>query len=127
MNAYLHESLLTVISISIGLLYLLGIIAAIDAIFRARSSQSAIAWSLSLFMFPLIALPLYQFFSSRKFTAYLQSRRSGDAEIHQLVEKLGREMTPGVKASLEPASSPGFANSTQATCWLLNPLAPRIT
>ncbi len=97
----MHPSLFAVISTAIGLLYLLGILAAIDAIFRARSPQSAIAWSLSLFMFPLIALPLYLFFSGRKFTAYLQSRRTGDAEIHQLVDQLGRELTPKVKASLE--------------------------
>lgn len=97
----MHEPLLAIIGLAISLLYLLGIVAAIDAIFRSRSSQSAIAWSLSLFMFPLIALPLYLQFSGRKFTAYLQSRRTGDAEIHQLVERLGREMTPKVKASLE--------------------------
>ena len=97
----MHISLLTLISLAVGLLYLLGIAAAIDAVFRARSSQSAIAWSLSLVMFPLIALPLYLVFSGRKFTAYLRSRRAGDAEIHRLVERLGREMTPRVKASLE--------------------------
>ena len=97
----MHPSLFSVISLAVVLLYLLGILAAIDAIYRARSPQSAIAWSLSLCMFPLIALPLYLFFSGRKFTAYLQSRRTGDAEIHKLVEQLGRELTPKVKASLE--------------------------
>jgi len=97
----MHEPLFAIVSALVGLLYLLGIAAAIDAIFRARSSQSAIAWSLSLLMFPLIALPLYLLFSDRKFTAYLQSRRAGDAEIHRLVEKLGRELTPRVKAPLE--------------------------
>ncbi len=100
----MHPSLFTLISLAAGLLYLLGILAAIDAVYRARSPQSAIAWSLSLLMFPLIALPLYLFFSGRKFTAYLQSRRAGDAEIHQLVEQLGRELTPRVKASLEKDS-----------------------
>ncbi len=97
----MHPSLFTVISLAVGLLYLLGILAAIDAIYRARSPQSAIAWSLSLCMFPFIALPLYLFFSNRKFTAYLQSRRAGDAEIHKLVDQLGRELTPTVKAPLE--------------------------
>ncbi len=97
----MHPSLFAVISLAVGLLYLLGILAAIDAIYRARSPQSAIAWSLSLCMFPFIALPLYLFFSNRKFTAYLQSRRVGDAEIHKLVDQLGRELTPTVKAPLE--------------------------
>ena len=100
----MHEPQLTAISIAIGLLYLLGSIAAIDAIFRARSAQSAIAWSLSLVMFPLLTLPLYLLFSGRKFTAYLQSRRAGDAEIHQLVTRLSRELTPRVQASLEKDS-----------------------
>jgi len=87
----MHESLL---SIAIGLLYLLGLIAAADVIFRARSPQSAVAWSLSLLMLPPLALPFYLVFSGRKFPAYLQSRRVGDAKIHQLVERLGEELTP---------------------------------
>lgn len=82
------------LSLLIGLFYLLGLLAAADAIFRARSPQSAVAWSLSLLMFPPLALPLYLFFGGRKFTAYLQSRRAGDAEIHQLVERLGKELAP---------------------------------
>ena len=51
--------------------YLAGIVAAIDAIMTARTSQGAIAWSVSLVSFPFIALPAYLVFGRSKFDGML--------------------------------------------------------
>ena len=69
----------------IGLVYaaieLAGIILAIHAILHARSSQAAIAWAVSLVTAPFIALPLYALVGRRKFSGYIQARRSGDRTV----------------------------------------------
>ena len=53
----LSEYLPELIATGLSLLYLVGIIAAIDALLTARTPQGAIAWSLFLVMFPVLGLP----------------------------------------------------------------------
>ncbi len=69
------------------------IFAAIEALLYSRTSQGAIAWSLFLIMFPLLALPLYLIFGGRKFTGYLDARRSGNQPLQRLVQE-ARETLP---------------------------------
>ncbi|MDP8269096.1 MAG: cardiolipin synthase [Candidatus Tenebribacter davisii] len=75
--------------------YILGFIAAIDAIWKGRTSQGSVAWAISLIIFPYLAVPLYWIFGDRKFYGYINARRSGDLKINhiakQLKEKLAAE------------------------------------
>ncbi|MFC1898144.1 hypothetical protein ACFLYJ_01085 [Candidatus Cloacimonadota bacterium] len=66
----------------------LGIIASLNAIWRGRTAQGSIAWSISLLTFPYLALPLYLIFGDRKFHGYVNARRSGDLKLNHLAEDL---------------------------------------
>jgi len=59
---------------------ILGIFTAAHAVMGVRTAQGAIAWALSLVMFPYIALPLYWILSQNKFEGYVDARRTGDSE-----------------------------------------------
>lgn len=69
------------------LLEVAAIIAAVEALLTARTSQGAIAWSLFLIMFPFIGLPVYLIFGGRKFSGYVDARRSGDEPLQQLMKE----------------------------------------
>lgn len=80
----------------LGALYLLlevaAIIASIEAILGDRSSQSAIAWTLVLVMFPVIGLPLYLVFGGRKFSGYVNARRSGNEPLQRLIQETSKQI-----------------------------------
>jgi cardiolipin synthase len=61
---------------------LLAIAAAIEAIMKTRTSQGAVAWSLSLILMPTVMLPLYWVFGRRKFRGYAKARRIGKTNLH---------------------------------------------
>ncbi len=75
--------------------HFLGVIAALDAIWKGRTSQGSIAWAVTLIVFPYLAVPLYWIFGDRKFYGYVNARRSGDIEIndiaHDLKDKLEKK------------------------------------
>ena len=72
--------------------YVLGVIAAIDAIMNARTPQGAIAWSVSLVSMPLVALPAYLVLGRSKFegsaVAYEQRKHEIDALVARIRENL---------------------------------------
>lgn len=68
-------------------IYLLGIAAAIDAIWNGRTSQGTLAWVAALTFIPFITLPLYLFFGSRKFHGYKKARKSSLKVLKQLNQK----------------------------------------
>lgn len=72
---------ITVFGAVYALVELFGIIFAVHAVMHARSSQGAIAWAVSLITAPYIALPLYALFGRKKFSGYIQARRSGDRTV----------------------------------------------
>ena len=53
--------------------YCLGILNAAHAIMNVRLPQSAIAWSLSLILFPWLVMPLYWVLGRRKFIGYAEA------------------------------------------------------
>ena len=87
------------------LLELAGIAAAIEAIMRARTPQGAIAWSLFLVMFPLVALPAYLFLGDRKFSGYIDARRSGDAPLQRLAQEIDQHLPSALCAQLSARES----------------------
>ena len=71
----------------IGLLLLVaevfGLLLAARAIMRARSSQAAIAWSLSLIMMPLVAIPLFLLFGRSRFQGYVEALRQAESQVEE--------------------------------------------
>ncbi len=80
--------------------HLLGVLTAVHAIMKSRTSQGAIAWAIMLVMFPYLSLPLYWIFGRNKFSGYVRARRSENEDIRHLLEKL-RSYRPVFKAPLE--------------------------
>ncbi len=72
--------------------YLLGVIAALDAIWKGRTSQGSVAWAVTLIAFPYLAVPLYWMFGDRKFHGYVNARRSGDLKINDLANDLRNKL-----------------------------------
>ena len=89
----------------LGGLYLLfevaAIVAAIEAILGNRSSQSAIAWALVLVIFPILGLPLYLIFGGRKFSGYINARRSGNEPFQHLVHESRAQLPDSMFATFE--------------------------
>ncbi len=72
---------ITLIGLGYALIELVGIVLAFNAVMHARSSQAAIAWAVSLVAAPYLTIPLYALFGRRKFSGYIQARRSGDRMV----------------------------------------------
>ncbi len=95
-----------IIAVAYLLLELAALIAAVEALLSTRTPQGAIAWSLSLIMFPILALPLYLLFGGRKFSGYVHSRRSGTEPLQQLVQRVSATLPPEVIADLAAHEKP---------------------
>lgn len=67
-----------------ALIYTLGLMATIDAIWNGRTSQGTLAWVTSLTFIPFIALPLYLFFGSRRFHGYKNARKASNNVLKSL-------------------------------------------
>ncbi len=84
-----------VISTILTTIHLLGMVAAVKAIMRTRTSQGAIAWAVALLALPEVSLPLYWILGRSKFHGYVAARRMGDEELEEVVE-LMRSLADGV-------------------------------
>lgn len=64
---------------------IVAIITAVSAVRDARTPQGAIAWAISLIMFPVLVLPLYWIFGRSKFNGYVDAMRAGEERFRELV------------------------------------------
>ncbi len=86
------------VGILFGLIQALGVLAAVEAIFKARTPQGAIAWSISLLCLPALSLPFYLVFGGRKFHGYVARRRESLQPLHALADEVRqRELSPSVR------------------------------
>jgi len=69
------------------LAYALGVISTYHVIMSSRTSQAAIAWSVSLCTMPFLALPIYWIFGRTKFHGYVDARRGRDRSTRSLIDK----------------------------------------
>lgn len=83
-----------IIPILLLLSYLVGAVHAIDAVMRARTSQGAIAWVLSLVFIPYLAVPLYWIFGRSKFDEYVEMLRDVQQSYHGALERIRSEFRP---------------------------------
>jgi cardiolipin synthase len=73
-------------------IHALGVVAAIHAVMKSRTSQGATAWALLLILFPYVALPAYLLFGRGKFQGYVKARRAGDSQIDHIARALEKKM-----------------------------------
>ncbi|NCJ05531.1 cardiolipin synthase [Synechococcales cyanobacterium C] len=75
---------LTLVSVIVFIVHSLGVFNAAHAVMTVRSSQSAIAWGLSLITFPWITLPLYWVLGRREFQGYTEAYRRAYTQYQDL-------------------------------------------
>ena len=75
-------------------LYILGIAFALDAIWQGRTAQGTIAWIVALIFVPMVGIPLYLLFGSRRFHGYRLARRRGDARLNALGHQIRHSLMP---------------------------------
>ena len=91
----------------LGLIHLLGIVAALHALFTVRTAQGAIAWAMPLFFIPYLTLIPYLVFGARSFYAYIKARRQANQEMHVAMANLN--WRPWVEEALTARESESYA------------------
>ena len=91
-----------------GLIHLLGVIAAIHAVFTVRTAQGSIAWALSLVFVPYLTLIPYLMFGRSTFDAYIEARRQANREMHKAIADL--DWRPWVEEALTARNSSSYAS-----------------
>jgi cardiolipin synthase len=72
---------LTLAAAVLAMVEIIGILLAVDAVMRPRSSQAAIAWSIALIALPVITIPLYVIFGRTRFRGYAEALREKEALV----------------------------------------------
>ncbi len=80
--------LLYILAVIIISFYLAGMIAIIHVIMNGRTAQGTVGWVIALLELPYIALPLYLIIGSHRFWGYVKARRSGNTELHHIIDEL---------------------------------------
>jgi cardiolipin synthase len=88
------EHFLELLAFVIPFTHAIGALFAIHALLFARTSQGAVAWTLSLVFFPYVAIILYLVFGRSKFRGYVEARRMGDRDIDHLADNLVAALSP---------------------------------
>ncbi|MEC4559439.1 cardiolipin synthase [Pseudomonas inefficax] len=91
----------------LGLVHLLGIVAALHALLTVRTAQGAIAWAMPLFFIPYLTLIPYLVFGARSFYAYIKARRQANQEMHVAMANLN--WRPWVEEALTARESKSYA------------------
>jgi cardiolipin synthase len=82
------------LTIVLVIAHAVGLITAFAALMSTRTSQGAIAWIISLVIFPYLAVPAYWVFGRSKFRGYIVARKDEDADF--------RRALSGVREGVEP-------------------------
>jgi cardiolipin synthase len=72
---------LTIFAAVLVVVEIIGILLAVDAVMRPRSSQAAIAWSIALIALPFITIPLYVIFGRTRFRGYQTALQEKEALV----------------------------------------------
>lgn len=108
----LTQNEITLIGLGYALIELVGIVLAVNAVMHARSSQAAIAWAVSLVAAPYLSIPLYALFGRRKFSGYIQARRSGDRTVKR--QTLGEVRDRLLPYRVEPDGRGALAHALES-------------
>ena len=72
---------LTLVAAVLAVVEIIGLLLAVDAVMRPRSSQAAIAWSIALVTLPIITIPLYVIFGRTHFLGYAEALREKEGLV----------------------------------------------
>jgi cardiolipin synthase len=86
-----------------------GMVHAVHALMRTRTSQGTIAWIMALLFLPYAAVPLYWFLGRDRFTGYVRARRSNDQTLSQKAADFHAGLKP-----FEQAHDSPFMKSAEA-------------
>jgi cardiolipin synthase A/B len=89
------------IPLLVALFHVLGLLSSVHAVMTNRTAQGAIAWGLSLNTFPYLAVPIYWVFGRRKFEGYVESFRSRQDDVRDLVTRVHDALDPYEVAAAE--------------------------
>jgi cardiolipin synthase len=98
--AGLNEGIVSGFSIyyaGLGVLYLIGFICAIHALFSVRTPQGTIAWMATLISMPIVAVPAYLVFGRSKFQGFVFARQAEDSELQDLIDTLIPKAEPFIR------------------------------
>ncbi len=76
---------LTLAAIVLAVAEIIGVLLAVDAVMRRRSSQGAVAWSVALVAMPVVTVPLYLVLGRTRFRGYAESLREAEAQVGESV------------------------------------------
>ncbi|WDE98443.1 cardiolipin synthase [Lentisphaera profundi] len=88
MLAYIDHIIVVLIT------YTLGIILAVEVLYKGRTSQGKTAWILSLLLMPIFTIPIYLIFGSRKFHGYVTAHKEGREPLDKLWQRAHETMSP---------------------------------
>lgn len=71
----MFDDITVILAWGLPLLHAIGVVVAVTAVMRTRTSQGSIAWALSLVFLPYVALPLYVVFGRDRFEGYRRRLR----------------------------------------------------
>ena len=71
-----------------GMVYLLGLLSSLHAVWRCRTSHGAIGWGLSLLFCPYLALPAYWTFGKDKFSGYVRNFQANSLDRKKMLAQL---------------------------------------
>jgi len=86
----------------LAIIWILGVIAAIDVIMHGRTAQGVTAWAIALVIMPAITLPLYMIFGERRFLGYIRARRKGLRPLDQSMRQFLENLIPCVAIPTRP-------------------------
>ena len=75
------------VTIGLMLMYISALACAVEVILKGRTSQGAIAWTISLLTFPMLSLPMYLIFGRNRFDGYLEKRDLIEQEAQRLIQR----------------------------------------
>ncbi len=90
----------------LGLIQMLGIAAALHAVYTVRTAQGAIAWAISLVFMPYLTLLPYLVFGRSRFDAYIRARRAADDEMREAIRDL--DWRPWIEEAQAARESPAY-------------------
>ncbi len=75
-------------------IYVTGIVFALEAVMKARTSQAAIAWSLALITFPIVSVVAYLFLGRNKFLGMVEAYEENSVDLDKLQAQIREALAP---------------------------------
>jgi cardiolipin synthase len=80
------------VALGAAALHVVGLVSAVHAALWTRTSQGAIAWTVSLITFPYVAVPLYWVFGRYRYRGYVVARRRETQAFQHVVRALNDQV-----------------------------------